>query len=91
MPTIIEAPNMTPNNLAKYFLSTSLEQVVNLTLVDHLSSDSNTFDMTLLYTRHTGKSKAELLEVIVRLEKEIRLRNDEIATLKKKISLYKTI
>jgi hypothetical protein len=47
--------------------------------------------MNLLYTRHAGKSKAELLELIVRLEEEIRSRNDEIATLKKKISLYKTI
>ena len=91
MTTIIEAPNVTPNNSTKYFLSTSLEQVVNLTLVDRLSPDSNTFDMTLLYTRHASKSKAELLEVIVRLEKEIKSRNDEIATLKKKISLYKTI
>jgi hypothetical protein len=91
MTTIIEAPNVTPNNSTKYFLSTSLEQVVNLTLVGHLSSDSNTFDMTLLYTRHASKSKAELLEVIVRLEKEIKSRNDEIATLKKKISIYKTI
>jgi len=91
MTTNIEAPNLTPNNLTKYFLSTSLEQVVNLTLVDHLSSDSNTFDMTLLYTRHAGKSKAELLEVIVRLEREIKSRNDEIVILKKKISLYKSI
>lgn len=91
MTTNIEAPNLTPNNFTKYFLSTSLEQVVNLTLVDRLFSDSNTFDMTLLYTRHEGKSKAELLEVIVRLEKEIKSRNDEIATLKKKISIYKTI
>jgi hypothetical protein len=47
--------------------------------------------MTLLYTRHAGKSKAELLEVIMRLEKEIKSRNDEITILKKKISLYKTI
>ena len=91
MTTNIEVPNLTPNNLTKYFLSTSLEQVVNLTLVDRLSSDSNTFDMTLLYTRHEGKSKAELLEVIVRLEREIKSRNDEIVILKKKISLYKSI
>jgi len=47
--------------------------------------------MTLLYTRHAGKSKAELLEVIVRLEREIKSRNDEIVILKKKISLYKSI
>lgn len=62
-----------------------------MTLVDHLSLDSNTLDMTLLFTKHAGKSKAELLDEIVRLEKEIKSKNDEIATLKKKISLYKTI
>jgi hypothetical protein len=47
--------------------------------------------MTLLFTRHAGKSKAELLDEIIRLEKELKSRNDEIAMLKKKIALYKSI
>lgn len=59
--------------------------------VKSLISVPGTLVMTLLYTRHAGKGKAELLDEIVRLEKELRSRNDEIATLKKKITLYKTI
>jgi hypothetical protein len=51
----------------------------------------DTLAMTLIFTRHTGKSKAELLDEIVRLEKELKSRNDEIAMLKKKITLYKSI
>jgi hypothetical protein len=47
--------------------------------------------MTLSYARHVGKSKTELLDEITRLEKELRLKNDEISTLKKKILLYKSI
>lgn len=51
----------------------------------------DTLTMTLLCTRHASKSKAELLDEIVRLENELKSRNDEIALLKKKISLYKSI
>jgi hypothetical protein len=47
--------------------------------------------VTLLYTRHAAKSKAELIDEIIRLEKELKLKDDEVSTLRKKISLYKSI
>jgi hypothetical protein len=40
---------------------------------------------------YVGKSKAELVEEIVRLNKEIRSKNEEIALLKKRLLLYKSI
>lgn len=47
--------------------------------------------MNLSYTKHPGKSKEELVQEIMRLEKELGLRKSEITVLKKKISLYKSI
>jgi hypothetical protein len=49
------------------------------------------FAMTLLYSRNASKSKAELLEDITRLEKELVLKNNEISTLKKKLQIYKSL
>ncbi len=40
---------------------------------------------------HANKSRTELVEEIMRLNKELRARNEEIATLKKRILLYKSI
>lgn len=40
---------------------------------------------------HANKSRTELVEEILRLNKELRVRNEEIATLKKRILLYKSI
>jgi hypothetical protein len=48
--------------------------------------------MTLTgYTKYAEKSKAELIEEIIRLNKEIKGKNEEIALLKKRLSLYKSI
>jgi hypothetical protein len=38
-----------------------------------------------------SKSKTELIDEILRLNKELRTRNEEIAMLKKRILLYKSI
>jgi hypothetical protein len=38
-----------------------------------------------------SKSKADLIEEIVRLNKELKVKNDEIVMLKKRLLLYKTI
>ena len=46
--------------------------------------------MTLSDT-YGSKSKTELIEEIMRLNKELRTKNEEIAMLRKRISLYKTI
>lgn len=40
---------------------------------------------------HANKTRTELVEVILRLNRELRARNEEIATLKKRILLYKSI
>jgi hypothetical protein len=40
---------------------------------------------------HYSKSKTELIEEIMRLNKELRAKNEEIAMLKKRILLYKSI
>ncbi len=40
---------------------------------------------------YAGKSKAEMVEEIMRLNKELRARNEEIAMLKKRLLLYKSI
>ena len=40
---------------------------------------------------YTNKSKSELVEEITRLNKELRAKNDEIAMLKKRLLLYKSI
>lgn len=40
---------------------------------------------------YSSKSKAELVEEIVSLNKELRAKNEEIATLKKRLLLYKSI
>ncbi len=43
------------------------------------------------YTKYAEKSKSELIEEIIRLNKEIKSKNEEIALLKKRLSLYKSI
>ncbi|MEW6605362.1 MAG: hypothetical protein AB1351_11840 [Thermoproteota archaeon] len=40
---------------------------------------------------YSSKSKAELVEEIVRLNKELRAKNEEIVMLKKRLLLYKSI
>jgi hypothetical protein len=40
---------------------------------------------------HANKSRTELVEEILRLNKELKSRNEEIAMLKKRILLYKSI
>jgi hypothetical protein len=40
---------------------------------------------------HYSKSKTELIEEITRLSKELRAKNEEIAMLRKRILLYKSI
>jgi hypothetical protein len=44
-----------------------------------------------LSNAYSSKSKAELVEEIVRLNKELRAKNEEIAMLKKRLTLYKSI
>lgn len=40
---------------------------------------------------HANKSRTELIEEILRLNRELRGKNEEITTLKKRILLYKSI
>ena len=40
---------------------------------------------------HSNKNKTELVEEIMRLNRELRAKNEEIAVLKKRILLYKSI
>ena len=47
--------------------------------------------MTLSDTKYSSKSRAELIEEIVRLNKELRAKNGEVVTLKKRILLYKSV
>ncbi len=46
--------------------------------------------MTLADT-YASKNKTELIEEIMRLNKELRAKNEEIAMLKKRLLLYKSI
>jgi hypothetical protein len=41
--------------------------------------------------RHQDKSKAELMDEIARLKKDLKEKNDEIVLLKKKLSIYKDL
>jgi hypothetical protein len=47
--------------------------------------------VTLSFAKNAGKSKTELIDEITRLEKEVRAKNEEIATLRKKLSIYKSL
>jgi hypothetical protein len=47
--------------------------------------------LTLSESGHVSKSKAELVEEIIRLNKELRAKNEEIMILKKRLVLYKSI
>lgn len=47
--------------------------------------------LTLSESRHGSKSKAELAEEIIRLNNELRAKNEEIMVLKKRLALYKSI
>ena len=47
--------------------------------------------MTLSFAKNASKSKTELLDEIARLEGEVRAKNGEIATLRKRLSLYKSL
>lgn len=40
---------------------------------------------------HATKSKAELMEEVMRLNKELRVKTEEIAMLKKRLLLYKSL
>lgn len=44
-----------------------------------------------LSNAYSSKSKAELVEEIVRLNKELKAKNQEIATLKKRLMIYKSL
>jgi len=41
--------------------------------------------------KYTDKTKAELIEEIAKLSKEIKAKNEEIALLNKRLSLYKSL
>lgn len=41
--------------------------------------------------RYSDKSKTELIDEIVKLKKELKGKEDEVALLKKKIALYKEL
>lgn len=41
--------------------------------------------------RHQDKSKAELIEEIAKLKKDLKEKSDEIVLLKKKLSIYKDL
>ncbi len=45
----------------------------------------------ILSDTYASKSKTELMEEIMRLNKELRVRNEEIVMLKKRLLLYKSI
>jgi hypothetical protein len=47
--------------------------------------------MTLSESGYTSKSKAELVEEIIRLNNELRAKNEEITILKKRLMLYKSV
>jgi hypothetical protein len=47
--------------------------------------------VTLSESGHASKSKVELVEEIIRLNNELRTKNEEIAILKKKLVLYRSI
>jgi hypothetical protein len=47
--------------------------------------------MTLSESGYMSKSKAELVEEIIRLNNELRTKNEEITILKKRLVLYKSV
>ena len=47
--------------------------------------------LTLSESGHTSKSKAELVEEIIRLNNELRTKNEEITILKKRLALYTSL
>jgi uncharacterized protein YlxW (UPF0749 family) len=59
--------------------------------VKHLFLAAASLAMTLSYSRHADKSKADLIQEVEELERRLKAKNEEISTLRKKISLYKSI
>ena len=47
--------------------------------------------MTLSESGYMSKSKAELVEEIIRLNNELRTKNEEITILKKRLALYTSL
>jgi hypothetical protein len=47
--------------------------------------------VTLSFAKNASRSKTELLDEITRLEKEVRAKNEEVAILRKKLALYKSL
>lgn len=47
--------------------------------------------MTLAEHKYANKSRSELIDEIARLNEEVREKNAEIALLKKKLSIYRSI
>jgi hypothetical protein len=43
------------------------------------------------YSKHASKSRQDLAEEVIRLERELKSRDLEIATLQKKLRLYKNL
>ena len=62
-----------------------------MALVDGLFFLQANLDVTLSYSKHTSTSKSDLIEKVEKLERELKVKNEEISTLKKRISLYKSI
>ena len=62
-----------------------------MALVDGLFLLVANLDVTLSYSKHSSKSKSDLIEKVEELERELKVKNEEISTLKKRISLYKSI
>lgn len=52
---------------------------------------TDTMPVAVSYSKHANKSRQDLAEEVMRLERELKSRDSEIATLKKKILLYKTL
>jgi hypothetical protein len=71
--------------------STKLKLGVKVGFVYSLCSIDTKLVVTLSFAKNAGKSKTELIDEITRLEKEVRAKNEEIATLRKKLSLYKSL
>ena len=47
--------------------------------------------MTLAEHKYANKSRSELIGEIVRLNSEVRTKNEEISLLKKKLALYRSL
>jgi hypothetical protein len=47
--------------------------------------------VTLSFAKNASRSKTELLDEITRPEKEVRAKNEEVAILRKKLALYKSL